>query len=118
MMKRLSVEAVAASDECPVDTYTGMYWINDGSNQFTTKSINTKVPMHPSAIVNAFREIADQMGLSEATTRCRILGHTSGVQLTYAEAGATLEQLAEFAGVPKSAHKRAAKVARGFSAAR
>ena len=114
-MKRLSVEAVAASDECPVDTYTGMYWINDGSNQFTTKSIITKLPVHPSSIVNAFREIAEQMGLPEATTRCHIMGHTSGVRLNYAEDGATLEQLAEFAGVPKRARKRAAKVARGFA---
>ena len=113
-----TIEAVGSNDECPVDTYTGMYWINDGSNRCTTRSINTTRPVHPSELVTTFQQIANEMGLPEATTRCRILGHNSGVQLTFAEQGATLEQLAEFAGVPKSARKRAAKVARGFAAAK
>jgi len=114
-MAQAIIEAVSNNDECPVDTYTGMYWVNDGSNRCTTRSINTTRPTHPSELVMAFQQIANEMGLPEATTRCRILGHNSGVQLTYAEQGATVEQLAEFAGVPKSAHKLAAKVARGFA---
>jgi len=111
-----TIEAVNNNDECPVDTYTGMYWVNDGSNRCTTRTIKTTRPTHPSELVTAYQQFANEMGLPEATTRCHILGHNSGVTLTYAEQGATVEQLAEFAGVPKSAHKRAAKVARGFAA--
>lgn len=113
--KQVTIETVTASDLCPADTYTGVYWINDGSNLGTTRSIITNRPVHPSELVEVYQQIANEMGFPEATTRCHILGHNSGIKIHYAEQGATVEQLAEYAGVPKRDYKTVAKVAKGFA---
>jgi hypothetical protein len=92
-----------------------MYWVADGSNRCTTKSIKTTYPVHPEKIVNVFQGLAQEIGLPDETTRCLITGTNTGCRIGYVEQGATPEQLAEWAGVPKRQHKQVAKVARGFA---
>ncbi len=109
---------VTKQDQCPVDTYVGVYNLR-GTNLCSFKTITTKQVCHPEQLVHVFTDLAPKQIVSERWV-CQIKGITHDHSVTCGnftgpdDLADAMTELGVVAKVNKRARKQLATTFKGF----